>query len=290
MDEPLDDYPLRTDDYAVRAEYDGYPFSRSIKEPWRWWAGAAALVLIGAAVAGALLFLRRPAAPPSVLATEVAVSGTARTQGPLGPQIEPQPLPPLDLTDPLVRDLLGALSSRPELAKWLAGAGLIRAFVASVENIADGRTPASHLRPLAPSRPFVAAPRGDGFVVDPRSYARYDAVADTVASLDASGLARIYATLRPRLQEAYRELGYPDGNIDVAIERAIERLLRTPRVEPTARIQQAPVVYKFTDERLESLSPVEKQFLRMGPRNTRLVQDKLRDVGRVLGIVAERLQ
>src|SRR5436190_16934021 len=158
MDESLDDYPLRTDS-VLHAEHDAYPLPQSNKEPWRWWAGAATFVLIGLAVAAALLFLRRPAAPPSVLATEVAVSDSqknARTQGPLGPQVEPRPLPPLDLTDPLVRELLGALSSRPELAKWLASAGLVRAFVASVENIADGRTPASHLRPLAPSRPFVA--------------------------------------------------------------------------------------------------------------------------------------
>src|SRR5437016_2434479 len=120
MDNPLDDYPLRTDDSALQAEYDSYPHSQSNKEPWRWWAGAAIFVLVGIAVAAALLFLRRPAAPPSVLAT--AVPGTqkdARPQPPLGPQIEPRPLPPLDLTDPLVRDLLGALSSRPELARWL---------------------------------------------------------------------------------------------------------------------------------------------------------------------------
>lgn len=285
MPEPLGDYPLGTDRESVRVPRPSEGVSR-------WWSIAAIVLLIGAALAAVILYLRRPSGEITVPVTEVAV--TDRQEGteprrPLGPAVEARDLPPIDLTDPVVRELLRGLSSRPELAAWLATDGLVRNFVATVDTIANGTTPAPHLRRLAPSRPFVAEPRGAGFVIDPRSYARYDGIAETAASLDADRLARAYATLRPRLQEAYRDLGYPDGNFDAAMERAIVRLLRTPRVEPDATVRQAPVLYKFTDERLESLSAAQKQLLRMGPRNMAIVQDKLREFGRALGIPAERL-
>jgi hypothetical protein len=55
------------------------------------------------------------------------------------------------------------------------------------------------------------------------------------------------------------------------------------------RVRPAPVLYQFTDPRLERLSGAQKQLLRMGPRNVRIVQDKLREVARALRIPADRL-
>jgi hypothetical protein len=223
-----------------------------------------------------------PAAP-------AADDGVPTARAPLGPPVESRDVPPLDLSDPFVRELLRGLSSRPELAAWLATDGLVRNLVASIDAVANGTTPSTQLRRLAPAGPFRAEPRGEDFVIDARSYRRYDGIADTVASLDADGLARAYATLRPRLQEAYEELGYPEGNIDVAVERAIVRLLETPAVDRDVDVRPAPVLYQFTDVRLERLAPAQKQLLRMGPRNGRLIQEKLRDVARALGIPGERL-
>jgi hypothetical protein len=44
------------------------------------------------------------------------------------------------------------------------------------------------------------------------------------------------------------------------------------------------VSYEFGDARLESLSGAQRQFLRMGPRNVRLIQDKLRELAPLLGM------
>jgi hypothetical protein len=279
--QPLDDYPIGS----------GHGTSPPPREgTWRLWA-ITALCFVVAAVA-VVFFMRR-----SNTTDDAATGGPApsvrqdvpRARGPLGPAVEPRELPPLDLMDPFVRELLTGLSSRPELAAWLATDGLVRNIVVSVDAVANGTTPSRHLRRLAPSRPFIAEPRGEEFVIDPRSYRRYDGIADTVAAVDADGVARAYATLRPRLQEAYRELGYPDGNFDEAVERAIARLLGTRLLEEDVDVRPAPVLYKFADERIERLTPAQKQLLRMGPRNARLVQDKLRDVAQALGIPPERL-
>jgi hypothetical protein len=90
--------------------------------------------------------------------------------------------------------------------------------------------------------------------------------------------------MRPRLDEAYRELGYPDGRFDAAVERALARLLSTPSIEGDAEVTPSPVLYKYADDRVERLTPAQKQLLRMGPRNAKLVQDKLREVAVALGI------
>ena len=276
--QPLDEYPISSEPTPAG------PVRSGRSNPWT----IAAAVLLIAAAAGVYLVVRRPAGRDTASQPGAATgaASAAKERGPLGPNVEPRDLPPLDQTDPLVREILGALSARPELAAWLATEGLIRNFVAGVDAVANGATPSSQLRPLAPSRPFTAEPRGGRHVISDRSYRRYDGIADTAAALDANGLARAYSTLRPRLLQAYRELGYPEGNLDSAVERAIRRLLDTPLVDREIEVTPAPVLYQFADPKLEQLSAAQKQLLRMGPRNQRIIQDKLREVALALGIAS----
>src|SRR5689334_19624974 len=230
----------------------------------------------------AYLVLRRPAPAPASPAQQQVKTATditlAREQG------ENIPLPPLEETDPLVRQLLSQLSSHPKIAAWLATKGLIRNFTVVLVNVADGQTPAAHLRTLAPASPFQASADSGSAVILPESYARYDAYADAVASLDARGAARLYATLKPRIDEAYRDLGYPAGDVDEAMKRAITLLLKTPIIERPIAVTHSSVSYTYADPRLESLTAAQKHLLRMGPRNVRLIQDKLREIAPALGI------
>jgi hypothetical protein len=276
---PLDEYPIGSDRQSVAVRPS--PSAR-----WRGVGVIAVVLIIVAALAA--FFVIRPSRTPTA-ANDAAPSErkeAAPDRQALGPSVEPRELPPLDLSDALVRELVGGLSSRPELAAWLATDGLIRNFVASVDAIANGAVPSAQLRRLAPTRPFAVSARGANSVIDPRSYERYDGFAATVDALDADALARTYATLRPRLQEAYRELGYPEGNIDSAVERAIGRLLDTPLVDREIAVQRVAVFHQFVDPRIERLSAAQKQLLRMGPRNQQLIQEKLRAIGRALGIAS----
>ena len=249
-----------------------------------------AILLAVAAVAVGFLLFKRPAPPPAAAPTAQATAAPqTEAREPLGPGVEPVDLPPLVLTDPFVRELLGKLSSSPTLAAWLATDGLIRAFVVSVENVADGTSPARHVRALAPRAPFRTLSEGGITTVDPRSYSRYDGIANAAASLDAAGLARVYSILKPRLIEAYAELGHPDGNLDAAVERAIVHLLDTPVVEEPIALRPRVLSFRYERDDLEALSPAQKQLLRMGPKNVKAIQDELRAVARELGIPLTRL-
>jgi len=274
----------RLDDFRLGSEPEPPPGQepdrRSRAPIW-----IAALLLAIAAVVAGVVLSRRPGPPP---ASEQAAQATAAPQTEaresLGPPVEPIDLPPLVLTDPLVRELLGKLSSSPTLAVWLATDGLIRAFVVSVENVADGSSPARHVRALAPRSPFRTLDEGGAITVDPRSFSRYDGIANAATAMEPADLARVYSMLKPRLVEAYKELGHPDGDLDAVVERAIAHLLRTPVVEDPMVLRPRVLSFRYDREDLEALSPAQKQLLRMGPRNVRIVQDQLRAVARELGI------
>jgi hypothetical protein len=246
-----------------------------------------AVLIVLAAAAAAYVWFRRPA-PPATPPTAASAPETTAPRQPLGGVAQPVVVPPLGETDALVRELVRTLSSHPKIAAWLATDGLIRNFVVVVENVTNGATPARHLSALRPSEAFAVADRDDALFVDPRGYERYDTFAEAAASIDAAGAANVYATLKPRIEEAYRELGRQD-TFDEALERAIVVVLQTPRVDGDVPLVPGPVGYRYADPGLERLTPAQKQVLRMGPRNTAMLQESLREIAIALGIRSERL-
>ena len=120
--------------------------------------------------------------------------------------------------------------------------------------------------------------------MDSKSYDRYKRIAEAFTSLDPAGTARLYGTLKPRIEDAYRELGFPDRSFDRALERAIISILKTPVLDGAVRLRAKGIGYAYGDEGLEELTRGQKQLLRMGPRNVRAVKKRLRRVGLALGI------
>jgi Protein of unknown function (DUF3014) len=250
-----------------------------------WRIGGAAVVLLALVAAAYFLLWRRAQAPPQDVRahTEQAVAPAAVSQ----PVAEPGAaidLPPLEQSDPIVRELVSRLSSHPTVAAWLTTDQLIRNFSVVALSISSGRSPSRHLSRVRPTAPFQARNAGAAIWIDPRSYRRYDGYADAVAALDARGVAQLYATLKPRMEDSYRELGYPEGSFDTVLERAIAELLKTPVVEGEVALVSKSVAFEFADARLQSLSAAQRQFLRMGPRNVRIVQAKLREIAPLAGL------
>jgi hypothetical protein len=269
------------EDFALYSGPRQPPPSDNPSGAWLWVATAAAVVVIGAI---AFWFFRpAPAEPEAEEATAEAARPAETPDAVEPPAGAPLDLPPLAESDTFVRRLIEGLSSRPELAVWLATDGLVRNLVVVVDNIAEGVSPTKHLAAFRPSQPFRATGNEETLAVDPGSYTRYNALADSVDSLDVRGTVEIYRKLRPLFDQAHRELGYPDGNFDVALQRAISHLLATPDLPADAQLTSHVESYRYADPKLESLSAAQKQLLRMGPRNVRLVKNKLRDILQALG-------
>jgi hypothetical protein len=253
-------------------------------------AAVVAVALVAAAAVAAYITLRGPGQSGSAPSSRVDRALPLEPRADLGGPTLPVTIPPLDQSDAVVRELVRQLTSHPQVAAWLATDGLIRNFTVVMANTADGATPARHLRVLRPREPFSVITSTNGIVLDPRSYRRYDDIAAAVASIDPPGAARIYATLKPRVAEAYGDLGHPDTPVDQALERALVTLLQTPVVEGPIHLHPVKGTgYAFDDPRLESLTDAQKQLLRCGPENMKRMQDSLRAIALALGIPASRL-
>lgn len=253
---------------------------------WLWYVVAALVVATAAAVYVLVGRLHRPA--PAATDQHRAEPRQAAVR-PLGGNAALIDVPPLDQSDPLVRELVKQITSNPRIAAWLASDGLIRTVTVAIQNVAEGATPAGRFRALRPASGFEVTGRAGDLRIDARSYQRYDELADAVASIDAAGAARLYATLKPRVEEAYRDLGFPDAPFDRALERAIVSLLQTPAPDSAARLEPKGIGYAYVDPALEGLTGAQKQLLRTGPRNVRIIQSSLRQIALALGIPAERL-
>jgi hypothetical protein len=115
--------------------------------------------------------------------------------------------------------------------------------------------------------------------ITPESFRRYDRFAALVESLDARAVVEAYRTIQPRLDEAYRALGRSEGGVDTALDIALQALIATPvPVAPVAVVPGKGATYAFRDPALERLSPPQKQLLRMGPDNMRVIQARLREI------------
>lgn len=185
----------------------------------------------------------------------------------------------LGTSDVAVRELVDGVSSHPQLTKWLVNEDLVRRFVASVDNIAEGRSPRQHIEFMQPTTPFRILDRRGTFYMNPVSYHRYDLAAEVFESLDTAGTVALYRELRPLIAEAYREISPPDSDFDDRLLQAIDHLLAVEFPAGDIELEERTVAtYGFADEQLESLSDAQRHLLRMGPQNVRRVQSKLREI------------
>ncbi|MCA1826196.1 MAG: DUF3014 domain-containing protein [Myxococcales bacterium] len=211
----------------------------------------------------------------------VKTSGAAPTQSLAAVQpvaAADVPVPPFAESDARLRDALSGVSPRELFHRWLKADHLLDRLAVVTVNLAEDESPRAQLSFLRPDRPFKAAHGA----ISPSSYGRYDPFANVISSLDERRVAATYRTLHPLLESAYHALGYPGRPLDGAVTRALQRIASAPVREDVA-VHRVGSLWLYTDARLESLGPVEKQLLRMGPRNTRLLQQTAREIAGALG-------
>lgn len=272
---------------------DEEPTEETAEEPRRVRGLAVAVLAILAAAAAVyyLVFMKKtghPAAPPPAVETVTPAEAAA---APADPGLEPLAFPGvgLDASDAAVREFAAVLSASPDFAKWLLSKDLVRKFVVSVDNVANGLSPRPHIDFFAPQGAFRVARSRTGTTVDAASYARYETVVRVALSLDAAAAARLYRAVKPLIREAYDDLGYPGADFDETLVRAMRELLGTPVVDGPVKLEQKVLSYAMTDPALEGLSPAQKQLLRLGPTGVQAVHGKIRELAAALGVASSRL-
>ncbi|HBC52211.1 MAG TPA: DUF3014 domain-containing protein, partial [Stenotrophomonas maltophilia] len=98
-------------------------------------------------------------------------------------------------------------------------------------------------------------------------------------ALDPGATSTAYKRFYPLIQQAYVDLGRPDGYFNDRLVAVIDNLLDTPE------LAQSPVVqrdergrYRFVDPTLQSRSIGQKALLRMDAAQARAVKQQLRAI------------
>jgi hypothetical protein len=197
----------------------------------------------------------------------------------------PLNLPPLDESDDLVRRRAGAFSADASFVEWLKLESLIPRLASAMSRVAQGGVPRDIFAAFGPRGKFAVYKKDGKTFVDPAAYARYDGFAAMVASIDPTAAAKVFEELLPLFDAAQRGLGEKNASAREAFFAAARELLRTPVVGDETALKPAKkgIGWTYADERLESMSPAQKQLLRMGPKNQAAVLAKVRAVAVALG-------
>jgi hypothetical protein len=189
------------------------------------------------------------------------------------------PLPPLDQSDEYFKLELGEVFGAG-LEAMLADTRMIERIVATVDSLPRSHV-AERIRPLGRlDNEFLVDGQDDsgGFSISPDNYRRYDALVMMALSADIGTVAELYRRYYPLFQDAYVDLGYPQGYFNDRLVEVIDHLLETPDISDPVGLVRPHVLYEFEDPDLEALSSGQKLMLRIGREHATSLKSRLREL------------
>jgi DUF3014 family protein len=224
---------------------------------------------------------------PATESASLAMPGVPPVAAPLPAAEPPQPSPtptverqplvaaPNSLNDSDAQARAAVTDFAAQLTQWLTPDEQLRRWVVLIDQLADGKLPLKN-RPLNyPMAAFTTQRADEKLLLDPANYARADLLIKIFTAIPIEHLADYYHAWRPVLDKAYSEIG-GSGGFDKRLRTAIKRVLKVQSLKTPAELIRPITYYKYADSTLESASDVEKLMWRLGPENTKRVQDYLR--------------
>jgi Protein of unknown function (DUF3014) len=245
---------------------------------------AAVVVVVGIGIA--YYFHGRNTLPPSEpipMTPPPAAGGEPAIEHPVPTSVGTQtaPLPPLNESDPAVKDGLSALFGANAM-QYLVPEDIVRHIVVTVDNLPRQKAPAAKRPTVAVQGAFLADGDELHATLDPKNFGRYDPMVNVVRQLDMQRMANTYFHFYPLFQGAYQNLGYPNGYFNDRLVQVIDSLLATPQPSGPIELTRPNVLYTFADPDLEALPAGQKLMLRMGPDNAAVVKGKLKELRAII--------
>jgi len=229
-------------------------------------------------------FAQPPVLPPSqprIVAPPPAPTPAA--QGPQNPvpssaEPQPQPLPTVKESDPAMRDAISGVIGKDAFERYFMPEQIVHRIVATIDNL-PRKSYAQRLSPVkTPGGAFEVSGKDQTLEIAPSNAKRYAPYVNVLDTIDTSKLVAVYTHFYPLFQQAYVDLGYPNGYFNDRLVEVIDNLLATPEVKGPIRLTVPHVLYEYADPDLQSLSAGQKLLLRMGPENAAKVKAKLREI------------
>lgn len=244
-------------------------------------------------VAEAPAALPEPAPAPAAPAAE-PVERAAQYPVPEAPAPAPAPaantapapdIPPSEdvaVSDADVRAAAAQAFGTAPVEAFLVPDRVIQNFVATVDSL-DREPIPLRFRVVAnvPEVPVVEK-KGDKLWLSSDNDERYRLLADALRATEARTIANLYLRYYPLLQRAYREMGYPGAHFNDRVVQVIDHLLAAPEVEHPIELVRPKVLYHFADPALEELSSGQKIMVRIGPANSTIARQRLRELRTII--------
>ena len=195
---------------------------------------------------------------------------------------EAKPLPAIDDSDPLLRDMLTSLLGAEPLQRFFSTQEMARHIVVTIDNL-PRRSVAARLNPVKPAGgKFRVGGSAQTKTIAADNAARYAPYVRIAEHIDAKKAVAAYGRLYPLFQKAYEDLGYPKGFFNDRLIAVIDHLLGAPEISGPIAVVAPHVQYQFADPDLEAQSAGRKILVRIGPENAAVVKSKLREIRREL--------
>ena len=197
----------------------------------------------------------------------------------LPPEPTVEPLPSLFESDDPVRDALADIPLGTAGQQYLMPNNIIERSASLIYLTAQGDVPYKLVPIARPKAKFPIVDDGTQVVADPDGFTRYDPITGWIESLDAPALVDAFADFLPLFREAWGFYGEDPNYFDLAVIETLDTIIATPEIDITEeRLIRKEAVWIYEDPGIESLAPVQKQILRMGPRNASAVKQKATQV------------
>lgn len=219
--------------------------------------------------------------PPAVRHPVPDASASGEMSGSL-----PEPLPKLASSDESFLKALKDIAGQ-NLEGFVFVKDMIRRFVATIDNLPREKLPQKYATTKPVAGEFsVTQVDVNSYQLDSANYSRYNLHVGFFESLDTGKLLSVYVRYYPLFQEAYADLGYPDGYFNDRLVEVIDHLIAAPEIQEPVMLTRPSVYYKFANPELETLSAGHKIMIRLGPDNAQKVKFVLRELRRELTTLA----
>ena len=181
----------------------------------------------------------------------------------------------LDTSDDSFKGAVGHVSEN--LAPWFGTDEVLKKYTFLINDMSQNQILTKNRKFLQPPSKIEVQTDDQGLYLGEKSYKRYDGFAQTIDQINVNKGMGVYLAFKPLLNEVYKVFSYPESyQLDDIFLKAAANVIKAPVVEGRIGLIKHSLLYKFKDKELETLSAVEKQMLRMGPENTKIIQAKLR--------------
>lgn len=199
------------------------------------------------------------------------------------------PLPTLDESDGWLQEKLPSLTWRKELLKLVINEDMIRRFVVFTDNFSQGLIAYEHSPLIAPATTFSAIEKNSAnneskttWQWDDTSTRRFSLYVDLLRSVDTDSLVEWYIELKPLIDQAYSELGYPDDDFTDVLQSTITRVLDMELPKEPIELVRPSVMYRYKNAETEALDDADKLLLRLGKDNLLVIKSILLEINEKL--------